>query len=87
MENDGKDILHPDISTIANAIQWRIRAKVLVKGSYALVLSDGSPATRGVFMRETEGASFDDSPTADFDRFAFSDVGKESQLSGAVNLD
>ena len=72
---------------MAEVILWRIRAKVLVKGSYVLVLSDGSPATRRVFMRETEGASFDDSPTADFDRFAFSDVGKESQLAGAVDLD
>ena len=72
---------------MAEIVQRRIRTKVLVKRSYVLVLSNDSPATRRVFMRETEGASFDELPAADFDRFAFSDVGKESQLAGAVDLD
>ena len=85
MKDDGEDVLHPGRSTTTEVVPRGIRARDFMRNRY--VLSDGSPATRPIFMRETEDASFDDSPTANFDRFALSDVRKQSQLSGAVDLD
>jgi hypothetical protein len=85
MEDDGEDVLHLRRSTMAKAVPRGSLGRDFMRGRY--VLSYGSPATRPIFMRETEDASFDDSPTADFDRFALSNVGKQSQLSGAVDLE